>query len=133
MKRSTFEQFAIVREDSASLFSERLNETIYRLKDNNPTVHFSESDPLCAYVNYSITETTPETISEEIQMGGASFVCAQCPYFHAVLKDDGEPDRRCKWGECEYAELGRTYTKSAACDKLYKLIKEGDVRLCFRD
>lgn len=130
MKSSRYEQFAIVREDSASLFTDRLNETLYRLKDNNPIVKFSESDPLCAYIKYSISETTPETISEASEMEGVSFVCAQCPYFKPILKADETVDERRKYGDCEHAEMGRTLKNARACDRLYELIKEGSVRLC---
>ena len=102
MTFSTYEQFAIVREDSAALLTEKLNEQVYALRQYKPVVTFSDSDPLCAYIS-------------------------------PVLKDDGEQDKRCKWGNCEHAEFGRTYKTSPACDKLYDLIREGDVKLCFTD
>lgn len=133
MKRSTYEQFAIVHSDSASHFNKQLNEEIYRLKDNDPVVHFSESIPFYAQIKYTVECTTDDAVLEEDPSKNVGFVCAQCPFFNPVLKDDGEPDRRCKWGECEHTELGRTYKTSAACSKLYELIKEGDVKLCFLD
>ncbi len=133
MKSSVYEQFAIVREDSASYFTQKLNEEIYRLRDANPSVRFSESDPLCAYIHYTVRESHPETIAEASALEGVSFVCAQCPLFQPILREDGEVDKRCKWGDCEHAEFGRTYKTSGACDKLYELIKEGDVRLCFTE
>ena len=133
MKRSCYEQFAIVHADSASLFNQQLNEEIRRLKDNSPVVHFSESIPFYAQIKYIVDEETPETVAEASAVEGVSFVCAQCPYFKAPTKDDGTPDRRCKFGDCEHTELGRTLKASPACDKLYQLIKEGDVKLCFMD
>lgn len=133
MKNSVYEQFAIVREDSASLFTARLNEKIYELRDNSPKVMFSDSDPLCAYIHYIVNEQTPETVAEASEVNGVSFVCAQCPYFKPALTQDGEIDKRKKWGDCEHTELGRTFKTAAACDKLYDAIKEGDVRVCFTD
>lgn len=134
MRRSSFEQFAIVANDSASLFTEQLNEEILRLKDYNPIVHFSESSsPFYARIKYIVNTETPETIAEASEMEGVSFVCLQCPYFKPVLRDDGEIDRRVKWGGCEHTELGRTFKTAPACEKLYELIKEGDVKLCFMD
>ena len=133
MRHSVYEQFAIVREDSASLFTAKLNEELYRLRDRNPSVKFHESDPLCAYIHYTVSVNTPESVAEASEITGVSFICAQCPYFIPPLRDDGEPDRRCKWGDCEHAELGRTAKTSQACDKLYELIREGDVRLCFME
>ena len=133
MTFSTYEQFAIVREDSAALLTEKLNEQVYALRQYKPVVTFSDSDPLCAYIKYVAKVPVPETLADEYELKGISFVCAQCPYFSPVLKDDGEQDKRCKWGNCEHAEFGRTYKTSPACDKLYDLIREGDVKLCFTD
>lgn len=133
MKRSSYEQFAIVHADSAPLFNQQLNAEIRRLKDNTPVVHFSESIPFYAQIKYIVNEETPETISEASEAEGVRFVCAQCPYFKAPVKDDGTEDKRCKYGDCEHAELGRTFKKTAACDKLYELISEGGVKLCFME
>lgn len=134
MKRSTYEQFAIVAADTAALFAERLNAEIFRLKDNNPVVIFSEStSPFYARIKYVVDTEAPESIAEASAVEGVSFVCLQCPFFKPVLKEDGTIDKRVKWGDCEHAELGRTYKTAPACDKLYELIKEGDVKLCFMD
>ena len=134
MKRSRYEQFAIVSNDSAALFTERLNEEIRRLKDYNPVVSFSESsNPFYARIKYVVSTETPETTAEASAVEGVSFVCLQCPYFKPALREDGEVDKRVKWGDCEHTELGRTYKTAPACEKLYELIKEGDVKLCFLD
>lgn len=131
MRRSTYEQFAIVASDSASLFNEQLNEELYRLKDNNPVVHFSESIPFYAQIKYTVDSATPDSIAEEYEAKGVRFICAQCPHLKAALKDDGTEDRRCKWGGCEFSETGRVPKSAPACDKLYELIHEGSVKLCF--
>lgn len=133
MRRSRYEQFAIVHADSASLFQKQLNEEIRRLRDNDPVVKFSESIPFYAQIKYYVDSTTPEKISEEYELQGVQFVCAQCPCFKAPLKDDGTEDKRCKYGDCEFSELGRTFKKTPACDKLYELITEGSVKLCFME
>ena len=131
MRSSSYDQFAIVQADSATLFEQELNEAIRRLKDYNPMVKFSESIPFYAYVKYRVNENIPETISEASEIEGVRFVCAQCPYFNPVLREDGEVDKRVKYGDCEYAELGRVLRKAPACDKCYEAIKEGSVKLCF--
>jgi len=133
MRSSSYDQFAIVSADSASLFNQQLNEEIFRLRDNNPVVKFSESIPFYAQIKYRVNEDTPETIAEASEIEGVCFVCAQCPYFKAPLKDDGTEDKRCKYGDCEHAELGRTFKKTAACEKLYDLIAEGGIKICFTD
>ena len=131
MRSSSYDQFAIVQADSATLFEQELNEAIRRLKDYNPMVKFSESIPFYAYVKYRVNENIPETISEASEIEGVRFVCAQCPYFKPVLREDGEVDKRVKYGDCEYAELGRVLRKAPACDRCYEAIKEGSVKLCF--
>ncbi len=133
MRSSSYDQFAIVQADSAPLFEKQLNEEIHRLRDHFPEVKFSESIPFYAQIKYKVFQETPETISEASEAEGVRFVCAQCPYFKAPLKDDGTEDKRCKYGDCKHAELGRTFKNSAACDKLFELIKEGGVKLCFTE
>lgn len=133
MKNSVCMQFAIIRESSDTLLQERLNEQLQRLKDRKPQVKFSESDPLCVYIEYVVEEQEAETPKEKADTHGLSFVCSQCPHFRPLLKDDGTPDKRCKFGDCEYAELGRTLKNMPACEELYKLVQEGGVKICFAD
>lgn len=134
MRRSRYEQFAIVANDSASVFAEQLNAELFKHKDENPVVIFSESSsPFYAQIKYTVNTETPETLEEASAMEGVRFVCCQCPYYKPVLRDDGEIDKRCKWGDCEHAELGRVKKTAPACERLYELIKEGDVKLCFMD
>lgn len=133
MRNSVYQQFAIVKEDSAALLTEKLNEQIYELRQHSPVVTFSDADPLCAYVKYAKKMSVPESLADEYEAQGIRFICAQCPFFKPATRDNGEPDRRCKWGYCEHTEFGKTYKTSSACEKLYELIKEGDVKLCFMD
>ena len=133
MKRSSYEQFAIVSADSASLFSQQLNEEIYNLRDNHPVVHFSESIPFYAQIKYTVWNSTPETLADEYELKGAGFTCGQCPHFVPALKKDGTAHPTKKFGDCEYAELGRTLKTMPACDKLYEAIREGKVKLCFTE
>ena len=138
MKSSVYEQFATVREDSASLFDARLNEKVLELREYNPRVKFSESIPFYAHITYTVNEKIPETISEASEMAGVRFVCGQCPNYKPMKTADGEIDKRCRYGDCDLAKfdrnkLGRTKASSPACDELYELIKEGSVKLCFAD
>ena len=133
MKHSVYQQFATIQEDSASLFDARLNEKVLELRDKNPKVTFSEHIPFYAHITYTVDKDAPETIAEASAVEGVSFVCFQCPYFKPALREDGEVDKRVKWGGCEHTELGRTLKTQPACERLYELIKEGDVKLCFMD
>ena len=133
MRSSCYEQFAIVAADSALSFNQQLNEEIYRLRHYNPDVKIFESIPFYAQIKYRVDEDVPETIAEASAVEGVSFVCGMCPYFKAPRKDDGTADKRCKYGDCEHTELGRTLKMAPACEKLYELIKEGNVKICFMD
>ena len=135
MKRSSYEQFAIVRSDSAPLFEKQLNERVYELRDNYPEVKFSESIPLYAQIKYRMETTAPESISDEYEMVGACFVCGQCPYFVPATNKNGSVDLRCKVGDCTHLdnELGRAYRTSPACDHLYEAIRGREVKLCFTE
>lgn len=134
MKSLVFSQYAIVRANTAALFTSKLNEEVYKLKDKEPNVKFSEADPLVAYIEYTETEQKPETIDEVAALDGIKFVCEQCPHFKPILKADETIDERCKYGDCDFEgnEFGRTLKTSAACSRLYELIQEGGVKLCFK-
>jgi hypothetical protein len=136
MKSVSYDQFAIVSADSAPLFNQQLNAEIYRLKDKFPSVQFSEStSPFYAQIKYRETDKTPETIEDVYELAGACFVCAQCPYFEPDRNNDGALDMRSKKGNCKHpdSEFGRAIRDAAACDKLYELIAEGGVKLCFTE
>ena len=133
MRNSAYEQFATIHEESGTLFDIRLNEKVRELKAYNPKVKFSDSVPFYAHISYVVNETIPETVAEASEIEGVRFVCAQCPYFEPARTQDGEIDHRHNYGDCPHAEIGRVKKTEPACDRLYQLIKEGDVRLCFND
>lgn len=129
MRAQSIPQFAIVQADSAAAFEEQLNARIKEVSDKNPVVKF---DGLTAYISYTETRSVPESLSEEYRMLGVCFHCEDCPEFQFIPKGDGTEDKRSKVGECQYAEMGRTYRDSEACDLLYRMIMDGRIGLCYR-
>ena len=129
MKAQSIQQFAIVQSDSAAAFEGELNARIRELSDRNPKVKF---DGLTAYISYNETVRLPESLADMYELNGACFHCEDCPEFQAILKEDGTEDKRLKYGECQYAEMGRTRKDRAACDMLYKLIRGGRIGLCYK-
>lgn len=129
MKATSFQQFAIVQSDSATAFEETLNARMRSLSRKNPKVEF---DDLTAYISYTETEYAPESVSEAYELVGCCFHCEDCPEFQPIVKADGTEDKRVKYGECQYAEMGRTYKDNRACDMLYRLIKDGRIGLCYK-
>lgn len=133
MKSQSVKQFAIVRSDSASAFEEQLNAKMRELYDVDPEVVINDSgDHLTAQISYRVPlefEHREKCPSET----GIRFVCQECPCFQPVLKADGTEDGRARYGNCKFAEYGRTYRDSKACPVLYKMIQNGGVRLCFSE
>lgn len=133
MNHSIYEQQVTILEDSAAVFDQRLNEEIYRLRHYRPKIVRSETNPLYAYIKYSMDEVKAETLSEASEIEGVKFRCEQCPYFKPTLKADETIDKRCRYGDCEHAEMGRTFKDSAACEILYTLIQDFNVKLVFNE
>lgn len=130
MKKSSFQQYRIVREDTAQQLTETLNAWMYKLRHKHPSVQF---EGLTARIEYTETEEDPESIADEYAVQGARFTCQDCPYFEPMLKADGTEDRRAKIGGCEHKDLRRTYKDSTACEYLFTQIRNGRVRLCLAE
>lgn len=126
----TFQQFAIVQGDTAQQLTDRLNAEIIRLKRKHPEVTF---DGLIAHVAYLEREEEPETIAEEYEQVGVKLTCQDCPFFEPTTKADGTEDRRAKWGGCRFAKFERTNRDGRACEKLFRMLNEGEVRLCLAE
>lgn len=128
MRRMSYQQFAIVQGDSAQQLTERLNQKLYELKEKDPTVTF---EGLIARISYYVTEE----VEKKNSLGSAQFkfMCKDCPFFEPVLKRDGTADRRMTMGGCPFAVEETTFTYSDACERLYELIKDREVKLCLRE
>lgn len=128
MKRVSYQQFAIVQADSAQQLTEQLNQKLYELREENPTVTF---EGLIARISYYVTEEVEKKSSLETTQ--FKFKCKDCPMFEPVRKKDGTADRRTTFGFCRFAEEGQTFTTSRACERLYEMIKDREVKLCLRE
>lgn len=129
MKQERYQQFLTVKAEAPEIFTEDLNKAIYELRDKSPVVHFSETDPLCAYISFTERYQSPENIGDEYELQGVQFTCEMCPLFTPIMKKNGTPDARLRYGDCPESEFGRTYKDSHACDKLYQMLKAGRVKL----
>ena len=127
MKSVSYQQYAIVAADSAHTLTERLNAKLYELRNKRPTVTF---EGLIARILYEETDTSPETLEEEYEAQGVKLTCSDCPFFVPAVNRDGTEDRRAKWGGCPFTETRRACKDSIACDKLFQMLNDGEVRLC---
>jgi hypothetical protein len=130
MRSERFQQFAIVMGDSAQSLTEQLNAKLIELKDKDPVVTF---EGLIARISYIERHEEPEDIAEAFQLKGAGFHCEQCPFYQPVLKRDGSKDERIKYGMCPNAKYGKAFGSSGACEKLYQMFMNGEVKLCLAE
>lgn len=128
MLQKSYQQFAIVEADSASLLSDRLNEKLRELKDKEPNVVF---DGLMARISYIERIEIPEDLSEEYAVKGVRLTCSRCPFFEPIEKQDGTPDKRRKRGKCPCAKYGIAFSDGPACETFYQMLNEGGFELCF--
>lgn len=125
--RESYLQYVIVHGDTAQQLTESLNQELYRLRYLHPEVTF---EGLTARISYQANFVRPLSLADEYEEVGVKFSCQDCPFFRPILKADGTVDKRNKWGDCEHAELGRTYRDGRACDHLFEALRSGEVKLC---
>lgn len=130
MRIQSYQQFAIVSGDSAQSLTEQLNAKLRELKDKDPVVTF---EGLIARISYVEREEKPEDMAEVFELDGAGFHCSQCPFYQPILAKNGEPDKRKKWGICPNAKYGRTVGTARACERLYQMFMNGEVKLCLAE
>lgn len=121
----SYQQFAIVTGDTAQQLTDRLNEKLIELREKDPVVSF---DGMIARIAY--TERAPETMVDDYEARGVNLTCRDCPFYNPIYKSDGSIDRRVKYGECRFAQYGRTFPESAACKTLFLKLNSGEVQLC---
>ncbi len=127
MNKSSYLQYAIIKDDSAEILTDKLNAELYRLRDKQPKTTF---DGMVAHIAYYETETKPETLGDEYEIQGVRLTCEDCPLFTPITKADGSVDKRIKYGDCPESDFGRAYKSARACEKLFRMINNGEVKLC---
>lgn len=130
MKVKSYQQYAIVAADSAQELTDALNRKLIELADKRPAVTF---EGMIARISYEETERVPEDLCEEYEVQGINLTCQDCPFFEPAKNANGAVDRRAKWGACQFAQYERTKRDGRACEKLFSMINNGEVRLCLAD
>lgn len=130
MKSESYQQYAIVAADSAQELTDKLNAKLIELKAKSPKVTF---EGMIARISYLETVYIPENVSDEFSKAGIDLTCQDCPFFEPQLRPDGQEDRRAKKGGCPFAQYEVTRRDAKACEKLFKMINSGEVRLCLAE
>lgn len=128
MKCESYQQFAIVEADTAALLTEQLNATIKKLRGKRPVADIKSGR--LAIVSYTEDSFDPEDIGEALELEGLKITCQDCPLFTPIYKADGTEDKRIKYGNCPECDFGRTFRNSRPCEKLFRMINSGEVKLC---
>ena len=123
----SYQQYAIVAADSAQTLTEQLNAKLIELRGKNPTVTF---EGMIARIQYTESEVVPESIEDEYELLGVRLTCEDCPFFTPSLKADGTEDKRAKMGGCPFMESKKTDRRTPACEKMFRMLNEGRIKLC---
>lgn len=130
MRYESYQQFAIVQGDTAQQLTEQLNAKLYELRHKRPVVSF---EGLIARIKYDEEVATPESLEDEYDLKGVRLTCQDCPFFEPLLNRDGTPNKTAKRGDCQFAQYGITRRDSHACERLFQMLNNGEVRLCLAE
>lgn len=114
MRTAHYKQSICISETNAELFQEKINAALAQIPD--PEIVFDRSQPMTAYIFYTVGKNQPETLLELLEMTdektGGRATCEICRHF------EKSKDRRKKWGICR-KDGEQTRIDSRACEIYY--------------
>ena len=119
MKRLQIQQIEIVTGETVEIYNERLNKALRDLKGENVKVEFHQTNPMFAYIRYTITEEIAEGLADEYELKGIRCTCRDCPLIQ------GTDDRRRHYYWCKYKSIINGTDR--ACDEFYRMLIRGDI------
>lgn len=114
MRRERRKEVIVIREDSAVVFQERVNDELTRLahEDIEPELTIT-TDPLTAVMVFTRTDYIAESETDKKALKGHKVLCRNCAYFeYGTDRRIGYCNLKCK----------QVYTERFAC----KHIKDGE-------
>ena len=130
MRRESYQQFAIVAADSAQSLTEQLNAKLFELKGKRPNVTF---EGFIARIEYFEEYSKCEDLIDEYAEQGVRLTCQDCPFFKPLLNKNGTVNRAAKRGDCPFAEYGFTHRDAPACERLFLMLNNGEVKICLAE
>lgn len=123
MRVDVYPQIAVIRAATAEDFEERFNAKAHELADKitNTKVEI-DGTVFTAIISYKETVEVMDSVADEFHADGIRYLCKHCPHIEDPL------DKRVKWCECKYSELGRTHKEHEACEFFYRQLKAGRVQ-----
>ena len=126
MRRDSYQQFIIVADENPEALTEKLNEKLRELKEKRPQVTF---EGMIARICYTEEVRVCESLEDEYALKGVSLTCQDCPFFEPLLNKNGSVNRTAKRGDCQFAEYGTTSRDRLACERLFKMLNRGEIKL----
>lgn len=126
MRSDSYLQFRIIAADTFDELTEKLNAAMYELRAKDPEVEFEGHT---ARICYKESEMTPEDLRDEYAMKGVRLHCLDCPFFEPLRNKDGSVNRAAKKGDCMFQNYGLTWRDAPACERFYKMLNEGDLKV----
>lgn len=121
MKNVKTEQFRIITGGTVEEYQNRLNAALVELRDKNPQVEFHQSNPMFAYIRYTLTDQIPEDLADEYKLMGIRFTC-----YDDCVHCWGQGDRRRTRYECEKEIKGLFPRMEPCCEEFYRRYARGD-------
>lgn len=124
MKRTTYQNVAVVHADDPNEFEAMYNERSKSISQGHKIVSQNVTAENHSYVGiiiYEVVETEMDCVADEFHAEGVHYLCRHCPHL------DDPKDRRVKRCSCKYAELGTTHKDHEACEVFYRALKAGSI------
>ena len=119
MKRISRKMIRTVQASTAEDFDKEFNKASNEINENTTLVW--EQMPLCCHFIYEVSETIPESASEELQLQGIKYYCKDCPFFYRKSK------KRVVRYDCKYSETGTVVDFSPACSHFCRMVLDGEI------
>lgn len=90
MKIKRYQKLEVVADSNPQIFQDKVNAILERLAGEKYDLQlFNNQNGLSAFISYEVTERTPESLKDEYDLKGVTFVCKDCPFYEAVNTYEG--------------------------------------------
>lgn len=122
MKERTLRQIAVIAEQEASAFQERVNSELMSHEKVTDIRYQDTNSMFCAIITYEDVLKVVETAEDLFRLMGKRYWCNDCPFLEL------DPDRRSATHYCRKFN-DRVRLKANPCDWFWEALKNGNVHL----
>lgn len=127
MRFMTCKKVAVAYGDTPKEFEANINSVLANLAEKHLhyEINFNTNEGHCAYIVYEEQTAIAETVADEYELKGETYLCKDCPYFKAPA-DKRRKNVHCELGKFCSADLG-------ACDEFYEKLSKGQLYVMEED